>query len=85
MIIQVYYKLVFYYKHVLPCIDKSMQIILERDSIDKPLTFNVCLLQLIFHTVCSTITYSCKGVFNHQIPPRVCTLVLFIIVSNKPV
>ena len=27
-----------------------MQIILERDSIDKPLTFNVCLLQLIFHT-----------------------------------
>ena len=56
-----------------------MQIILERDSIYKPLTFNVCLLQLIFHTVCSPITYSCKGVFNHQILPRVCTLVLFII------
>ena len=59
-----------------------MQIILERDSIDKPLTFNVCLLQLIFHTVCSSITYSCKDVFNHQILPRVCTLVLFII--NAP-
>ena len=32
-----------------------MQIILERDSIDKPLTFNICLLQLIFHT--SVFTY----------------------------
>ena len=32
-----------------------MQIILERDSIDKPLTFNVWLLQLIFHT--SLFTY----------------------------
>ena len=32
-----------------------MQIILERDSIDKSLTFNVCLLQLIFHT--SVFTY----------------------------
>ena len=32
-----------------------MQIILERDSIDKPLTFNVCLLQPIFHT--SVFTY----------------------------
>ena len=60
-----------------------MQIILERDSIDKPLTFNVCLLQLIFHTVCSPITYSCKGVFNHQILPRVCTLVLFIILGVR--
>ena len=29
--------------------------ILERGSIDKPLTFNVCLLQLIFHT--SVFTY----------------------------
>ena len=26
----------------------------------------------------SPITYSSKGVFNHQIPPSVCTLVLFI-------
>ena len=32
-----------------------MQIILERDSIDKPLTFNLCLLQLIFYT--SVFTY----------------------------
>ena len=32
-----------------------MEIILERDSTDKPLTFNVCLLQLIFHT--SVFTY----------------------------
>ena len=41
------------YIHVAPCIDKSMQII--RDSIDKTLTFNVCLLQLIFQT--SLFTY----------------------------
>ena len=34
----------------LPYIDKSMQIVLERGSIDKPLTFNIGLLQLIFHT-----------------------------------
>ena len=26
------------------CIDKSMQIVLKRDSIDKPLIFNICLL-----------------------------------------
>ena len=32
------------------CIDKSMQIVLERGSIDKPLNFNIGLLQLIFHT-----------------------------------
>ena len=32
-----------------------MQIILERDSIDNPPTFNVCRLQLIFHT--SVFTY----------------------------
>ena len=36
------------------CIDKSMQIVLEWGSIDKPLTFNIGLLQLIFHTsVCT--------------------------------
>ena len=27
-----------------------MQIVLERGFIDKPLTFNIGLLQLIFHT-----------------------------------
>ena len=27
-----------------------MHIVLEWDSIDKPLTFNIDLLQLIFHT-----------------------------------
>ena len=32
-----------------------MQIIPERNSIDKPLTFNLYLLQLIFHT--SVFTY----------------------------
>ena len=32
------------------CIDKSMQIVLERGSLDKPLTFNIGLLQLVFHT-----------------------------------
>ena len=32
------------------CIDKSMQIVLERGFIDNPLTFNIGLLQLIFHT-----------------------------------
>ena len=48
------------------CIDKTMQIVLERGSIDgKP------------------NTYACKGVSNPNVPifpPRVCTLVLFIII-----
>ena len=40
---------------------------------DKPLTFNIGLLQLIFHIiilVCSpnTYVYACKGVFNPNIP-----------------
>ena len=46
-----------------------MQIVLERDSIDKSLTFTICLLQLIFHIyilVCSPNTYA--GVFNPNIP-----------------
>ena len=43
-----------------------MQIVLGRGSIDKPLTFNIGLLQLIFHT--SVFTYACKGVFNPNIP-----------------
>ena len=50
-----------------------MQIVLERDSIDKPSEF--------LH-LSATTNFSCKGVFNQniwsQIPPRVCTLVLFI-------
>ena len=29
---------------------KSMQIVLEQGSLDNPLTFNIGLLQLIFHT-----------------------------------
>ena len=36
--------------HVRTYIDKSMQIVLERGSIDNPLTFNIGLLQPIFHT-----------------------------------
>ena len=56
------------------CIDKSMQIVLERDSIDKPSDF--------LH-LSATTNFSCKGVFNQniwgQILLRVCTLVLFII------
>ena len=50
------------------CIDKSMQIILERDSIDKPLTFNLTCYKSFFILVCSPITCSCKGVFNPNIP-----------------
>ena len=68
--------------HVYTCIDKSMQIILERDFIDRPLTFNIGLLQLIFHTSVFTYYIFMLGVFNPNIPiilPRVCTLVLFII------
>ena len=63
-----------------------MQIILERDSIDNPLTFNHCLLQLIFHTsVFVRLLHIHAKVFSiqifqylRQILPRVCTLVLFI-------
>ena len=48
------------------CIDKTMQIVLERGSIDG-----------------MPNTYACKGVSNPNVPifpPRVCTLVLFIII-----
>ena len=41
-----------------------------------PLTFNICLLQLIFHAK----VFSIK-IFG-QIPPRVCTLVLFIRIAK---
>ena len=56
-----------------------MQIALERDSIEKLLTFNICMLQLIFHAMVFSIQ-----IFQYlrQIPPRVCTLVLFIIYSS---
>ena len=70
------------------CIDKSMQIVLKRDSIHKPLTFNICLLQQIFHS--SVFTTYAANVFSiqifqylHQILPRVCTLVLFINYINN--
>ena len=47
-----------------------MQIVLERGSIDKPLTFNIGLLKRIFRTSVLTyvIHYACKGVFNPNIP-----------------
>ena len=56
------------------CIDKSMQIVLEQGSIDKPLTFNIGLLQLIFHTsVFTNILHMHANVFNPNIsifPPN---------------
>ena len=45
-----------------------MQPVLERGSIDKPLTFDVGLIQLSFIPVCSPNTCS-------QIEPRVCTFI----------
>ena len=43
-----------------------MQLVLERGSIDKTLTFDVGLIQLSFHTpVCSPNT--CKGVFSPNV------------------
>ena len=66
-----------------------MQTVLEQGFIDKSLTFNIGVLQLIFHTSVFLIHMHAK-VFSiqifqyfHQIPPRVCTLVLFIKISNK--
>ena len=49
-----------------------MQFVLELGSIDKPLTFDVGLIQLSFIPVCSPNT--CKGVFNPNVTiflPRV--------------
>ena len=56
-----------------------MQPVLERGSIDKPLTFDVGLIQLSFIPVCSPNIY-----MQHfsQIARRVCTLVLFIITGE---
>ena len=48
-----------------------MQTVLEQGSIDKPLTFDVGLIQLSFIPVCSLNTCS-------RIVLRVCTSVLFI-------
>ena len=59
-----------------------MQFVLERGSIDKPLTFDVGLYNSVFIPVCSS--NACKGVFNPNVTlfqsncARVCTLVLFI-------
>ena len=50
-----------------------MQHVLERGSIDKPLTFDVGLIQLSFIPVCSPKTCN---IFS-KIVRRVCTLVLF--------
>ena len=57
-----------------------MQTVLEQGSIDKPLTFDVGLIQLSFKPVCSLNIY-----MQHfsQIVRRVCTLVLsFVIITN---
>ena len=45
-----------------------MQIVLEQGSIEKKLTFNIGLLQLIFILVSSPNTYASKGVFNPNTP-----------------
>ena len=42
-----------------------MQHVLERGSVDNSLTFDVGLIQLSFHTICST--NMCKGVFNPKV------------------
>ena len=72
-----------------------MHIVLKRGSIDKPLTFNNDLHTIynsFFILVCSpnTYHYACKvfsiQIFQHticQIPPRVCTLLLFIFFSSS--
>ena len=39
----------------------TMQLVLKRGSIDKPLTFDVVLIQLVF------IPNACKGVFNANV------------------
>ena len=58
-----------------------MQLLLERGSIDKTLTFEV---GLIYTT--QLISYQCVQCCSpntcSQIEPRVCTLVLFIIIIN---
>ena len=54
-----------------------MQPVLEQSSIDKPLTFDIGLIQLSFIPVCSPNIYM---QYFSQIAQRVCTSVLFIII-----
>ena len=54
-----------------------MQTVLEQGSIDKPLTFDVGLIQLV--------SYQSDHLYMQhfsQIAPRVCTSVLFIIIES---
>ena len=65
-----------------------MQLVLERGSIDKPLTFDVGLIQLNIHTsVFTQYMQRCFQMLKHfsQIALRVCNLVLFIVLCNHPV
>ena len=63
---------------------------ITKDAIVLSIRFAAILIIIIVVTVvvphvcvCATTNFSCKGVFNQniwgQIPPRVCNLVLFII------
>ena len=52
-----------------------MQPVLERGSIDKPLTFDT---GLIFTTQFHTSLLKCSPITCSEIAPMVCTLVLFI-------
>ena len=54
-----------------------MQPVLERSSIDNPLTFDVGLIQLSFIPVSSPNIYM---QYFSQIAQKFCTLVLFIII-----
>ena len=53
-----------------------MQPVLEQSSIDKPLTFDIGLIQLSFIPVCSPNIYM---QYFSQIAQRVCTLVLLLL------
>ena len=44
----------------------QLVLMLERGIIDKPMNFDVGLIQLSFHT--SVFMYACKGVFNSNLP-----------------
>ena len=54
-----------------------MQHVLEQSSIDKPLNFDIGLIQLSFIPVCSPNIYM---QYFSQIAQKVCTLVLSIII-----
>ena len=51
------------------CANQCKLYILEQISIDNPLTFNICLLQLIFHTSVFTKYIMYAKVFSIQIFP----------------